>query len=419
MSKETFAYLNSAFWLKHTHQEYRSPDEIHFRMKDVAKKDWELAKRNLLVNRKVGAIPFFLNSVEKKFWFFPADSILKKAAELEKAGLRLHRQISDNPNFKKEFVFDSTVEEAITSALYEGANSTRAAAQELIASGQKPKTKDDWMLLNTLEAMKWAKANLHREIDFSLFQDIHQIVTRNTLHGDDANFSGRFRNDKVFVRSTHGQIKHQGLPWDKVEAALAETSKLISHHERFFPSVIKGILLHYLTAYIHPFFDGNGRTARTLFYFKSMKNGLDFVELLSLSAYLKNHGRQYEKSFEKVVDNELDMTYFVDFNLNALLKAVDEVDKKVAYLLSLRRLKEFSETATISESQIGLLQRLVLQRFRKVDIEEYAKIIDRSREIARQELKQLATWRLLDEAVAGKKFVYTIHREELARRLGR
>lgn len=417
MSKETFAYLNSPFWLKHTHQEYRTPDEIRFRLKDLSAKEWESAKKGLIVNRKTGAIPFFISSIDKKFWFFPADTILKKADELEKSGLRLHRLISENPTFKKEFLFDSTVEEAVTSAIYEGANSTRAKAQELIASGSKPRTKDEWMLLNNLVAMNWAKENLDRDVDSDLLLEIHRLVTRNTLDGDDANFSGRFRDDTVFVRSVHGEVKHEGIAWDKIEAAIAEVSKLTTSHERFFPKVLKGIILHYLLAYIHPFFDGNGRTARTIFYLKSLKNGLGFVELLSLSAYLKTNGRQYEKSFEKVVENEFDMTYFIDFNLNALLQAVKEVDKKVTYLLGIKRLKDAAETASITENQIGLLQRLALQRFRKIDIEEYAASINRSREIARQDLKQLTAWGLLRESQQGKKFVYSIRRDELDQRL--
>lgn len=417
MSKETFTYLNSPFWLKHTHQEYRTPDEIRFRLKIQRPKDWETIKRNLIANRKTGAIPFFLNSIEKKFWFFPADTILRKADELEKSGLRLKRLISENSDFKQEFLADATIEEAITSAIYEGANSTRAKAQELITSNSIPKSKDEWMLINNFNAMNWAKKNSDREIDHDLVKEIHEIVTLNTLENDDANFSGRFRDDRVFVHSSQGEIKHEGVAWENIESSLGEVFALTASHERYFPKVLKGIILHYFIAYIHPFFDGNGRTARTLFYLKSLKNGLDFVELLSLSAYLKLHGRQYEKSFEKVMQNDFDLTYFIDFNLNALLHAVKEVDRKVSYLLSIQKLKTLPDSQGLSVTQIGLLQKLALHHFRRVSIEDYAQSIDRSREVSRQELKQLTSLGLLKESQSGKKFVYSIDRDELHRRL--
>ena len=55
---------------------------------------------------------------------------------------------------------------------------------------------------------------------------------------------------------------------------------------------------------IHPFFMETGRRQGRYFYFKAMRNDLSYVELLSVSTYLKEHGRQYETSFEKVVAND-------------------------------------------------------------------------------------------------------------------
>lgn len=306
------------------------------------------------------------------------------------------------------------IEEAITSAIYEGANSTRAQAQELIASGETPKNKDEWMLLNNYKAMGFIKQHREKEITHAFIKEIHQIVTRNTLEGDDANDSGIFRDDRVYVRSASSEIRHEGIDFNLIEAAIDEVVELTTRNQRYFPKVIRGVLLHCFIAYIHPFFDGNGRTARALFYFKAMKNNLQFVELLSLSAYLKNHSSQYEKSFDKVIENDLDITYFIDFNLDALLHAITAVDKKVDYLLRITALREHLK---ISHNQIGLLQRLALNKFRKISIEEYAEKIDMSREIARQELKQLLSLNLLTEKKESKKFVYQVKKEELDKRL--
>lgn len=411
-TKETFDFLNSPTWIKYTHENYRTLDEIQYRLKDtdLTHTDWEELQKNFIKYRKTSCVPFFLESIQKKFWFFPADCIAKKAEQLEKRGIQLHQKIIQNANFKEEFFLDSMVEEAITSAIYEGANSTRAKAQELIATEQLPKNKDEWMLINNYHAMQLIKKNRNKSLSVDLIKEVHEIVTRNTLEVDDANFSGRFRNDAVYVRSSLNEVKHEGVKHDLVESSLNEAIQITTNNQRYFPAVIKGILLHYFIAYVHPFFDGNGRTARAVFYFKAMKNNLSFVELLSVSAYLKNHGKQYEKSFEKVVQNDFDITYFIDFNLDALLEAVEAVEKKVNYLLSLTMLRE---ELKISENQVGLLQRLALNRFRKITIEQYAARIDKSREIARQELKQLSKLKLLVEKKDGKKFTYQIDKAEL------
>ena len=271
------------------------------------------------------------------------------------------------------------------------------------------------MLYNNYIAMEWIKKNKLKIISNEIINDVHEIVTKNTLAEEDADFSGKFRNDRVFVFSSQGEKKHEGIKHDTIETTMDEAIHVVTSHARYINPVIESILLHYFIAYIHPFFDGNGRTARTIFYFSAMKKNLKFIELLSVSAYLKLHGRQYEKSFEKVVNNELDITYFIDFNLDALLKAIGVVEKKVAYLISIINLME---KLKLSQNQVGLLQRLALNKFKRVSIEDYSERIKKSREIARQELKQLHALKLLKEQKDGKKFMYQIDREELRKYVG-
>lgn len=414
-SKDEFEFLNSSLWLKYTQESYKSPEEIKYRLEKVGvpASNWQDTKNKIIKFRKVGAIPLFLTTIDKKFWFYPADCIVKKAHEIEKLGLALYEKINKESAFASDFLINATIEEAITSAIYEGANSTRAKAKELIEKQTPPKNKDEWMLLNNYKALMWIKENHNAPVSENFINEIHAIVTKNTLTEDDINFSGKHRDDKVFVTSGN-EIKHEGVEHTKLEDVIREAINLATKSPRYFPSLLKGILLHYFVSYIHPYFDGNGRTARTLFYYKAIKNDLKFVELLSVSAYLKNHGKQYEKSFEKVVQNELDITYFIDFNLDALEEALKKVAEKVDFLLKIKSLQEKFE---LSDQQIGLLQKLALHRFRSYDIESYADSINKSREIARQELKKLTEVGLLEETKEGKKFTYRIMKDNLEKML--
>ncbi|OYZ24225.1 MAG: hypothetical protein B7Y39_02025 [Bdellovibrio sp. 28-41-41] len=410
--KEDFEFLNSDIWINYSQKQYRTPDEIKYRLTQIGESqaNWTEMKSKIVRLRKTAAVPFFLKSIDKKFWFYPADCIYQKADEIEKLGLELYQKIVGQSAFSKEFFLDAKIEEAITSAIYEGANSTRAKAKELIESQNAPKDKDEWMLYNNYKAMLWIQENQKKSVSLDVIRELHGIVTKNTLSDDDLNYSGKFRNDKVFVISSARERKHEGKDSKLIESSLAEAFDVTIKNTRYFPKLLKGIILHYFTSYIHPFFDGNGRTARAMFYFKAIKNDLKFVELLSISAYLKAHGKQYEKSFEKVVENDLDLTFFIDFNLDALLEALRKVSQKVEYLLKINELKE---KIGINGNQVGLLQRLALNNFRKYDIEKYAESIDRSREVARQELKQLVDLGLLAEIKESKKFVYKIKIDNL------
>ena len=280
-------------------------------------------KKQIQRCRKIGAIPFFFDSLDKKFWYFPSDSINRKLHKVESAGNRLFDLIENHNSFKKEFFTNAAIEEAITSAIYEGANTTRAKAKALIAKGKQPRNKDEYMLINNYKTMKWIKENTKLPITNELILKIHETVTANTLEGDDAGFCGKFRNDVVYIG------KHEGVLHTKIEEFLKEAIDLTTNHPRFLHSLIKGILLHYFIAYIHPFFDGNGRTARTFFYVQAIKNNLKFVELLSISADLKEHGKRYERSFDLVEEHGYDMTFFIDFCLDSLITAITKVESKI------------------------------------------------------------------------------------------
>jgi Fic family protein len=399
---DNFDFLNSEIWIKYTQERYVPLEDIKHRLEKLGhdRSDWDMLKKRIQSFRKLGAIPIFINSLNKKFWYFPADCLQQKISRIERKGNHIFEKIENQNGLKEHFLQDSAIEEAITSAIYEGANSTRAKAKEFIETGKAPKNKDEWMLLNNYLAMKWIKDNSASPVTNELILDVHNIVTNNTLEGDDVNFQGKFRNDKVFVGN------HQGIDYNKIDEALNEAITVATKNKRYQHGLTKGILLHYFTAYIHPFFDGNGRTARTLFYFKCMKNHLKFVELLSISAHLKRgKGNAYERSFDLVVENDFDVTYFIDYCLDSLEVAIEKVEKKVEYLLNFGLLKKHYDLTT---NQVMLLQRLALNKFVGVTAQQHSLAISRSREIARKELKDLHDKKFLKETEKGNQLVYFV-----------
>ncbi|MCY4523444.1 MAG: Fic family protein, partial [Halobacteriovoraceae bacterium] len=399
MLEEDFEFLNSKTWLKYTQERYVPVDDIKYRLEKLGihSSEWEELKVKILKLRKLNSVPLFINTLDKKFWYFPSDSIQKKISRIEHLGNKAYERIQSKTVFKNKFLANARIEEAITSAIYEGANSTRAKAKQFIADDKEPQNKDEWMLLNSYRAMNWIKEHSNQRVTHDLILEIHQIVTKNTLEGDDSNFSGKYRDDDVMVGN------HKGVHQSRVKPALDEAIDLVVNNKRFLHGLLKGIILHYFIGYIHPFFDGNGRTARALFYFKCIKNDLKFVELLSISAYLKGHGKRYEKAFDLAIKYDLDITYFIDFCLESLIFALEKVDQKINYLLKIDGIKD---KYNLNSNQVSLLQRLALNKFVGITSEQHAKNIERSREPARQELKDLCHKGFLREKKQGKKIRY-------------
>jgi len=403
---DEYKFLNSDIWISYTQKRYVPIKDIKYRLEKLGHDtdEWNVLKEQIEKHRSMGMVALPLTTINKNFWYFPSDSIQEKILSISLLGEKIYKTIFDCGTFQEEFLVNATVEEAITSAIYEGANSTRAQAQKIIATNSDPKNKTEWMILNNYRALQLVKKYRKNSIDKKIILEIHETVTKNTLEGDDENFYGKFRNDTVFVGN------HTGIVHSSIEKCLDEVCDLITNHQRYIPGLIRGILFHYFLAYIHPFFDGNGRTARSLFYLKAFKHNLNYVELLSISAHLKEHGKKYEKSFALVKDHNLDLTYFIDFSLDSILSALKKVEIKVAFLVSITNLQS---DLGLNKNQITLLQKLALNKFHGITSEDFAKSIDRTREMARKGLKQLYNLGLLTERKQGKKLYYYIDNEKL------
>jgi len=114
---------------------------------------------------------------------------------------------------------------------------------------------------------------------------------------------------------------------------------------RFIPPVIKAITLHFLMGYEHAFRDGNGRTARAIFYWFMLKHGYDIFEYISISKVIKEQTKDYGFSYLYVQKDYGDLTYFIDLQLNVILKAFDELQE---YLKE--KTNEFNQLVKILEN---------------------------------------------------------------------
>lgn len=69
--------------------------------------------------------------------------------------------------------------------------------------------------------------------------------------------------------------------------------------------------------------DGNGRTARATSYIYLVKEGYDIFKHFSISALIAQKKSKYYKCIKDVEDNELDMTYFIEFILGVVSESID------------------------------------------------------------------------------------------------
>lgn len=221
---------------------------------------------------------------------------------------------------KERYLVSSLMEEAIFSSQMEGAATTRQAAKEMLRKKMTPKDKSQQMIVNNYQTIQFVVKNQDTPLTVELLQHIHRLMTENTLgNSEDA---GRFRtNDDVVVENgiTH-EIVHRPPSYTEIPSFLKDLCVFFNEEKPkvFIHPIIRGIIIHFMIAYIHPFVDGNGRTARALFYWYMLKQKYWLMEYLSISRVIGKSKKSYEKSFQYTETDNKDIGYFVAYNLRVL-----------------------------------------------------------------------------------------------------
>jgi Fic family protein len=256
-------------------------------------------------------------------------SMIEKAYRFEHVGLTGDQR-------RHLLVKSLIMEEAITSAQLEGAATTRAVAKEMLSSGRAPVDDSENMILSNWNLMQFALDNLERELNIELIQEFNLIATEKTCENE--HIPGMLRNKKIEVakNNAEGEVTHTAPDAEVVKKLLQDLCEYANtNHENvdYIHPVFKAIVIHFMIGYVHPFLDGNGRTARALFYWYAIKHGYENFQYISISALLKKKANDYGRAYIKTETDELDLTYFLQFNLEIIIDALGDfsvyIQKKI------------------------------------------------------------------------------------------
>ena len=221
------------------------------------------------------------------------------------------------------YAISSIMEESIASSQIEGASTTTRVAKDMLRNNRPPRNRSEQMILNNYDAMGFIRSSLDRPLSSDLIKELHTIISHRTL--DDDSFEGMFRTDDSIAVSdpSTGKIYHQPVPFERIEPMVSELCSFINNDEPFIHPIIKGVVRHFVLAYIHPFVDGNGRVARSLFYWFTMRNGYGFMEYLSISKAISRHRGKYDLAYLLSETDGNDITYFIRYNLGIIMESID------------------------------------------------------------------------------------------------
>ncbi|GMR18928.1 MAG: Fic family protein [Patescibacteria group bacterium] len=263
---------------------------------------------------------------------------------------------------KSQLIISGLSEEAIASSQIEGANTSRKVAKEMILTNRKPKTHGEQMIINNYKVMQMLDDLKDLNLSLGMLLDIQKQITIGTLENEDE--AGRLRTDEdriVVSDSLTGEVVFIPPSEKKLKKELKRLINYANKKEsdaEFLHPVIKASILHFWLAYLHPFVDGNGRTARAIFYWYLLKHNYWLFQYLSVSRIIKNSRQQYDRAFLYSELDDNDFTYFLSYNLKAVVLAIKDFLKHYR-----KKLKEeaFAEQIKKRVSDLNGRQILLLR----------------------------------------------------------
>ena len=248
----------------------------------------------------------------------------------------------------------------------------------------------------------------NKDKNFSVeeLKHIHELISSKTL--DNPEDEGRFRRDDniYVVNSLNGEIAHTPPEAAKLDQLVGELCDFANHDSSnpFVHPIVKGIFLHFLLAYFHPFVDGNGRTARSLVYWYLLKQGYWLTEYLSISRAIYKSKARYENSFLYAELDDLDISYFINYNLEAMQKAYIDLkaylQRKTAEQDAIYELRKLQD---INDRQAQIVKMLKDKPTSFFTANEMMLRFSVSEKTARNDLRGLVSMGLMDERPINKR----------------
>ena len=268
----------------------------------------------------------------------------------------LHRDLGLTDAERSQLRINSEMFESIQSSRLEGANTTREVAVEMLRDGRYPRDYGERMIANNYAAMQrigaWAQGGESFDLDHIL--ELHRVVTDGTLRGDDVGRLQTPADPRVYVVSRGGEVVHEPPPAAELPdrmRRLCEFENDRSETSDLHP-LVRAILVHFMIGYDHPFADGNGRTARALFYWSLLRSGVWLAPYLPISEFLLAAPGQYSRAYQFVHADGNDATHFLLHQFDVIERALERLREHIAGVRSWMH-----QAASATDNEAGLNQR--------------------------------------------------------------
>lgn len=357
-----------------------------------------------------------LDKLGRPFRFATPSPVLIDLHHIDRDAAGQIRTPTDSPlQEDSRYLLNSLIEEAITSSQLEGASTTRKVAAAMLREGRKPRDHSETMIFNNYRAMEHLRSIKAAPLTPDLILELHYILTENTL--EDPADVGRLRRDDG-VRVVGGRdhtVLHEPPTFAELPERLERICAFANADETSLPfvhPVLRAVLLHFMIGYDHPFADGNGRTARALFYWSIVRSGYWLMEYTSISHILRKAPARYMRAYLHTETDKNDTTYFLLHQLGTIRKAIvalhEYLAKKARDQRETERLLSSSLTlrTRFNHRQVALLTHALKNQGEGYRVDAHQRSHNVVYQTARNDLLDLHALNLLERQRQGNAYVF-------------
>jgi Fic family protein len=202
-------------------------------------------------------------------------------------------------------------------------------------------------------------------------------------------------------------IHFEAPPATKVPAEMEVFLQWLDSSQNIDP-VLKAATAHLWFITIHPFDDGNGRIARAITDMQLARADQSHKRFYSMSAQIQVERNKYYDILESTQKGELDITGWLMWFLECLLRAMDQTDDTISKALLRARFWQIHRETEFNARQNKILQLLLDDFFGNLNVSKYARIAKTSTDTALRDVQDLVKKEVLEQQGVGRGTVYRL-----------
>jgi Fic family protein len=266
---------------------------------------------------------------------------------------------------------------------------------------------------NYLKALKYIDEVVKdkKQLSEKILLKVHKLVTDKTLPKEK---SGAYRRGAVYVAKqllgVTKEIVYTGPDVKKVEKLCRDLIGWVnsSESENISPIIVAGIV-HQEIAAIHPFSDGNGRTARALATLVLYQRGYDFRKLFALEDYYNKDRQNYYDAInigKKYEERKVDFTAWLEYFVKGFGEEIQSVKNKITTLSSKKVDKKIKDQIFLDPDQLKILD--FLDQVRRVTAKDVSDILSCPKRTAQLHLQKLKAMKMIKQTGKGPSSAYIL-----------